>query len=203
MSRKLWMTSVLIVLVALSTACGAKPQTAPAPNTQGSSSVSVDTEPGQSGVANAQSDSDKEQTDSSKPNQDQIPEKKLSIHSYYTDDDMLELKEENKEITFADDQQKYEQSFKSLQESGNEKLFALWQKVKLKSVSMKSGELTLDITLPDEARLGAGGETLAIEALKKTFFQFEEVKSIELLVDGQKLDTLMGHDELEHPMTRS
>jgi hypothetical protein len=42
----------------------------------------------------------------------------------------------------------------------------------------------------------------AIDALQKTFFQFDEVQSLELLVDGNQIESLMGHVELEHPMTR-
>lgn len=115
---------------------------------------------------------------------------------------MLELKKVQKEIKYDKDQDKYEAALKSLQSSGDSKLFALWEKVNFKSVSFKDGLLTVDIHLPDEARLGAGGESLALDALKKTSFQFDEVKSLELLVDGQQVDTLMGHVELTHPMTR-
>ncbi|GJM74873.1 hypothetical protein HMSSN036_70890 [Paenibacillus macerans] len=69
--------------------------------------------------------------------------------------------------------------------------------------SEANGELALDIELPDEARLGAGGEALAIDALKKTMFQFDEVKQIEVTVGGEKVESLMGHADLEHPITRS
>ena len=33
-------------------------------------------------------------------------------------------------------------------------------------------------------------------------FQFEEVQQIELTVDGQQVESLMGHVDLEHPMNR-
>lgn len=60
----------------------------------------------------------------------------------------------------------------------------------------------MDVHMPDEARLGAGGEQFALDALTKTMFQFDEVKSVELLVDGAKVESLMGHVDLEHPLTR-
>ena len=72
-----------------------------------------------------------------------------------------------------------------------------------KTAEFKDGLVTVDINLPNEARLGSGGESLAIDALKATLFQFQEVNEIELLVDGAKVDTLMGHVELEYPMKRS
>lgn len=126
-----------------------------------------------------------------------------TIDSYYTDDQMLELKKVSKDISYSSETEKYEAALKTLQDSSNTDLFPLWEKVVFKSVKFENGELTVDITLPDEARLGAGGESLALDSLKQTLFQFSEVKSIELLVDGAQVESLMGHDELEHPMTRN
>ncbi|USB34827.1 GerMN domain-containing protein [Paenibacillus sp. YPG26] len=204
MKTKSMITGLLLLLTLVSAGCAQKPQSAPPDNGQTSAPgvtrvsqekvTTPDTSP-DSTIAAASPGETAEQTKEAGT--------KLTISSYYTDSDMLELKEESKDIFYKDGQDKYEKAFKALQDSGSDKLFALWQKVELKSLEIKNGEVTLDIHLPDEARLGAGGEVLAIEALKKTFFQFEEVKSIELLVDGSKVDTLMGHEELEHPMTRS
>ncbi|MNC60821.1 Sporulation and spore germination [compost metagenome] len=78
----------------------------------------------------------------------------------------------------------------------------LWGGIELKSLKFADGQITMDIHKPDEAQLGAGGEALAISALAQTLFQFEEVKSIEVLVDGEQVESLMGHVDLEHPMTR-
>ncbi|WP_433946500.1 GerMN domain-containing protein [Paenibacillus sp. SN-8-1] len=208
MTRKIWLTALLVVVVGISAGCGQKPQTAagtdntqnssaPATNTDNSvntsSTSSTDTSTGGAGgQATAPNTSEPADTKS----------KTLNIDAYYTDDQMLELKKVQKEIKYESDQDKYEAALKSLQSSGDSKLFALWEKVDFKSASFKDGLLTVDIHLPDEARLGAGGESLALDALKKTSFQFDEVKSLELLVDGQQVDTLMGHVELEHPMTR-
>ncbi|GIP20034.1 GerMN domain-containing protein [Paenibacillus sp. J22TS3] len=202
MKRGLWIAGVLLVLAVLSVGCGQKPETAPAAP-QGSGGDTVQTGQDSKEPANtANGAGQQEQTEPPKKDP-QDNKQKLSIRTYYTDNDMMDLKEKQKEIAYKNDQEKYEEAFKSLQNSGDDKLFALWQKVKLKSVGLNNGELTIDIELPGEARLGAGGEVLAIDALKKTFFQFNEVKTIELLVDGSKVDTLMGHEELEHPMTRS
>ncbi|WP_433946852.1 GerMN domain-containing protein [Paenibacillus sp. SN-8-1] len=205
--RKGMATGLLILLMLVSAGCAQKPQSAPPSNEQVSSS-GVTSGNQENQEKNTPSDSQagsKEVTaaPSGPSNQAEKSGKKLSISSYYTDNDMMDLKEEHKEITYTSEHDKYEEAFKTLKDSGDQKLFALWQKVELKSIDLKDGELTINIHLPDEARLGAGGETLAIDALKRTFFQFDEVKSIELLVDGGKVDTLMGHDELEHPMTRS
>lgn len=81
-------------------------------------------------------------------------------------------------------------------------MLALWQPIEITSVELTDGLVVLDIHLPDEARLGAPGEMLVIETLKKTLFQFDFVQGIQLLVDGAEVETLMGHVELEYPMVR-
>ncbi|WP_145947663.1 GerMN domain-containing protein [Paenibacillus sp. Y412MC10] len=129
-------------------------------------------------------------------------QKSLNIDVYYTDPEELDLHKAQKEISFSSDDEKYKKAFEALQASDKSDLVPLWGKVELKSLSMKDGQLTIDIHLPDEARLGAGGEQFALDALGNTLFQFDEVKSIELLVDGAKVESLMGHVDLEHPMTR-
>ncbi|RUT36028.1 hypothetical protein EJP77_03250 [Paenibacillus zeisoli] len=204
MKRKSLTTGLLILLMLVSAGCGQKSQAAPPVNDQVSApSVTSGNQEKETPSTSQLGTNVAAASPSESSDQPENSANKLTISSYYTDNDMMELKEEHKEITFSNEQDKYTEVFKTLKDSGTDKLFALWQKVELKSAALKDGELTIDIHLPDEARLGAGGESLAIEALKRAFFQFDEVKSIELLVDGSKVDTLMGHDELEHPMTRS
>ncbi len=43
---------------------------------------------------------------------------------------------------------------------------------------------------------------MLLEAIQKTLFQFPEVDSIDILVDGKPADSLMGHMELPHPIKR-
>lgn len=126
-----------------------------------------------------------------------------TIKVYFTDDDVMDLQEKTREIEVSAEHSKYEGAFKALQ-TADSGLASLWQNVVLNSVSFSeaNGQLAIDISLPDEARLGAGGESLAIEALKKTMFQFDEVKQIELTLDGEQVESLMGHVDLEHPMSR-
>ncbi|KAF6575056.1 GerMN domain-containing protein [Paenibacillus sp. SEL3] len=125
------------------------------------------------------------------------------ITVYYTDTQENGLKEQKKEITYPSELEKLQKAFEALQKSGDSALIPLWsEKISVHKIKLDNGALTFDISLPDEARLGAGGEELAIDALKKTMFQFKEVKTLDLLVDGQSLESLMGHVDLDHPMSR-
>ncbi|MDO7905008.1 GerMN domain-containing protein [Paenibacillus sp. JX-17] len=144
-------------------------------------------------------------TDSSKASQTASAdeESKQKIAVYYTDPQEMELKKAEAEISFPTKLQKYKAAFQALQHSDNSDLVPLWSDtIELKQLEFVNGALTLNISLPDTARLGSGGEQFALDALKQTMFQFSEVKSIELLVNGDKVESLMGHVDLDHPMTR-
>ncbi|ASA22857.1 hypothetical protein B9T62_19850 [Paenibacillus donghaensis] len=125
-----------------------------------------------------------------------------SIDVYYTDSQIMELVPAKAEISFADDTEKYTEAFKALQTSENKDLVPLWEKIELLSLKFADGQVLIDIHKPVEAQLGAGGEAYAISALTQTYFQFPEVKSLEVLVDGEQIESLMGHVDLEHPFTK-
>ncbi|MDQ0088018.1 putative small lipoprotein YifL [Paenibacillus anaericanus] len=204
MSKKYLVSGMLILLLVLSAGCGQKPQASPG-NSQNNATDNATENSTNSTTNNGVSDPTTASPGNSQENQDKPADNSTTktIDSYYTDDQMLELKKVSKDISYSSDTEKYEAALKTLQNSSSTELFALWEKVVFKSVKFENGELTVDITLPDEARLGAGGESLALDSLKQTLFQFSEVKSIELLVDGAQVESLMGHEELEHPMTRN
>ncbi|RXZ80200.1 hypothetical protein EBB07_19790 [Paenibacillaceae bacterium] len=126
----------------------------------------------------------------------------MKIKVYLTDDQLLELTEVEASIAFADEQEKLEAALAALQQDGSEDYFSLWSEIKILSVNVQDGALTVDLEIPDEANLGSSGELLALEAIEKTVFQFEEIKSLDLLVQGEAVDSLMGHMELEHPIER-
>ena len=232
MNKKYWMTGMLALLLVFSAGCGQKPAAAPAdtpeqtvdadqadPGDQAAGQDNEDeaVEPVNAGVPEGTgqtasggesttppaSGKDTPPTEPEKVDAAVNPENKSSIKLYYTDPEIMELKETSREITYSGDEDKYKKAFEALQTSSDTSLNPLWSdKITLKSLKFDQGALTLDISKPAEANLGAGGEMFAIDALQKTFFQFEEVKSIELLVDGQQIESLMGHVEIEHPMTR-
>lgn len=127
---------------------------------------------------------------------------KQSIHIYYADQDLTSLVELNREIEYDSPDQKISAALSALQTDGSIDALSLWSKVKFLSASVKDGAVTIDVHLPDEARLGAPGEMLALQALKQTLFQFDDVQSIDVLEDGEAVDTLMGHEELPHPFVK-
>ncbi|GIO97452.1 hypothetical protein J14TS5_25380 [Paenibacillus lautus] len=199
MNKKIWSAGLLAAVMLIGAGCGQKPGAAP-DNTPGQVTPAPDDQTGQSnnGTSNGSGGSS-----TGSGSEVTTPEAKTeSIKAYYTDPDMMELVEGTAEISYKEDQEKYEAAYQALQKSGNAEMIPLWEKIGLKSLKFENGALTLDVTVPDEANLGAGGESFAVDAIKKTFFQFDEVQSLQILVDGQQTESLMGHVDLENPMTR-
>jgi len=129
--------------------------------------------------------------------------RKLTIRAYYADDQLTGLKEADREIDVSPGRSKYEYAFEALQ-TETDGLVPLWKHIVLNRIEFaeNSGRLNIDISIPDHALLGAGGEALALEALQRTIFQFDEVRQIELTVDGRRVESLMGHVSLDHPLLR-
>jgi len=217
MNRKLIVSGMLVLLLVLSTGCGQKPQISPSEGvTQdqtgaGGDNDSNSTNDSQNNNANQpdkdhsdEADKEGNGANSGTDGKDAVNEKVTTkIDTYFTDDQMMDLKKVEQEITYQGENDKYLASLKALQSTVDQKLFPLWGKAIFNSAQIQNGEVAVDLTLPDEARLGAGGESLALDALKQTLFQFSEVQSIRVLVDGHEVDTLMGHEELEQPLTRN
>lgn len=198
MNKKIWLSCMLILLLAVAAGCGQKPTGSSAEGENGNAgSVGAGQtiqEPPNNPAAHGAGDSNEGSS------QEQV--KKLVIQTYFTDDQLDALIAKEKEISYSIEEEKYANTLKALQHSEEPGLLPLWGKVEFKQPVMKDGQLTIDLSLPDEARLGSGGEALAVESLTKALFQFEKVKAIEILVDGQQVETLMGHVELEHPFQR-
>lgn len=178
--RFLLMLSAITVVLTLS-ACGAKSEP-----TQGSNTP-------QKPASNQQ-----------KEQQPVEPVKeKATINVYVAaDDELISLKELKADIEYADSKEKIEEAFKALQKDGPKAEMSLWKNVKLLNVKVEGEAVTIDVHLPDEARLGAPGEELAMESIQKTMFQFDDVTSLDILVDGEQVESLMGHDELDHPIKK-
>lgn len=125
-----------------------------------------------------------------------------SIQAYYADDTASKLVARAVTIRYAEEKAKYAEAFKALQTSPDKQLVALFDGIALKSAAEKDGALVLDVSIKPEGRLGSGGEALLLQALKQTMFQFAELKTIDVLVDGKQVESLMGHMDLPHPMKR-
>ncbi|WP_293200328.1 GerMN domain-containing protein [Paenibacillus sp.] len=180
-SNHMMMTCMLTAVIILS-GCGSKPVT-----------NSGDTKP----------EPNPPSSNASSPSAPSAEKKETyEIEVAYVDPELTQVKTKKAEITFSDNDEKYTQALDVLQHSDDPNYISLWSDIGLESLEYQDGKLTLNIHIPDEARLGSGGELLFLDVLQQTLFQFEEVQSIQLLVDGKETESLMGHVELENPIVR-
>lgn len=127
---------------------------------------------------------------------------KLTIKSYYADDKLDRLIERESTVTFGSEAEKYKAALNALKTPPESSLSSLSKGITFRSADLKNGNIVVDISISNEGRLGSSGEQLLLESFTKTLFQFAEVKSIELLVDGKKTESLMGHVSLPYPIMR-
>jgi spore germination protein GerM len=128
----------------------------------------------------------------------------LNIKAYYGDDQATKLVEKEVSISYKEEKDKYTTALWTLKKAPQDsKLIPLADSLGFKSAELKDKKLTLDLTVSSEGRLGAPGEAMLLEAIQKTVFQFPEVDTLDILVDGKPSESLMGHMELPHPMKRA
>ena len=125
-----------------------------------------------------------------------------TIKVYRTDDQLMELVEAEEVITYTNEQEMLEAALAQLQEDGSEGTLSLWSSIQMNDISVQNGDVVIDLTIPDEANMGSGGESFAIDAITSTVFQFEAFNTLQLLIDGEQKESLMGHVTLEHPFVK-
>ncbi|NGQ96008.1 GerMN domain-containing protein [Brevibacillus sp. SYP-B805] len=171
----------------------------------GSKTVSVEKHPdpqAEAGQETGAAAGGKTATAASGETQEQPPLTKAVVTAYYADDQLTGLLAEKQEIRYANDVDKYKQALALLEHPAQKGHNPLWQNFAYHSVTFADGQLTIDTKGSNVYNLGAEGEEMALEALKKTLYQFPEVKKIVLLRDGQPIDSLMGHVSLEDALTK-
>jgi hypothetical protein len=131
--------------------------------------------------------------------------KKSTIKVYYTDSDLSKLIEKETTVSYKQNETPYAAALDALKKSDDSSMVSLFSDITFKSVAFdkEKGDLKLDLGFGPNAQLGSGGESFFLDALKKTAFQFPEVKTITVLKDGQQVESLMGHMDLPSPIKRS
>lgn len=122
--------------------------------------------------------------------------KEAVVQSFYGNADASALIEKDSTIRFAKEEDKYLAVLNTLKKSPSQDAFSLCAHTSFLSAKLDAGKLTVNLSIPDEDKLGSDGEGLLLDAFRKTLFQFKEVDTFEILVDGKKPESLMGHYDL-------
>jgi hypothetical protein len=126
----------------------------------------------------------------------------ITLILYYGNENGDELVAKEVTIKPATKTSQYLEVLTALTKSSDDKQFPLFEGFSFLSAERKDNTLNINLTLPKESQLGAPGEDLLLQSLKKTLFQFKELSAIEVSVDGKKVESLLGHVELPHPIVK-
>ena len=129
----------------------------------------------------------------------------LTIKVYYPDEQGMKLIADKRTVTL-DQQEKYTAAMESLLEGTTEKgqTNIIPKQAKLRSVKVANGTATVDFTgdLRKNFVGGSTGETMLVGSIVDTLTEFPEVKKVQILIDGKKVESLGGHMDLSQPLTR-
>lgn len=130
---------------------------------------------------------------------------KLTLKVYYPDEQGLKLVAVKKTVKVGNDD-KYTAALKALLEGTKEKGLAaiVPKQAKIKSVKVQGDTAYVDF---DENLIkkfigGSTGEEMLMGSIVNTLTEFSEIKKVQLLVEGKKIESLSGHLDLTKPVER-
>ncbi|MFC2286934.1 MAG: GerMN domain-containing protein [Selenomonas sp.] len=130
---------------------------------------------------------------------------KIGIKVYYPDDNGMKLVAETRTVETTQDG-KYKVAMESLLSGTKAKgvVTIIPKKAKLKSVAVKDGIATVDFNedLVKNFAGGSTGEEMLVGSIVNTLTEFPEVKSVQILLEGKKVDSLAGHLDTSKPLKR-
>ena len=129
----------------------------------------------------------------------------LTVKVYYPDDQGMKLIAVKRTIR-TDKNDKYTAAMESLMEGTTEKgqTAIIPKQAKLKSVKVKGDTAYVDFTqaLVKNFVGGSTGEEMLVGSVVDTLTEFPEIKKVQILVEGNKVESLSGHLDLTTPLSR-
>jgi hypothetical protein len=138
------------------------------------------------------------------PGEEQLQEPELNtmtLDIYFVDDQLLELKEETRELTYDTVEELLFEIWAAIQQPENEAHQSLWSNTTLNRAVIDEGKLLLDIDNSNELHLGSSGEAFAIQVVIDTYGQLDQVDYVQFFINGETAETLYGHISLDQPFS--
>ena len=130
----------------------------------------------------------------------------MKVKVYYPDESGLRLVEVEREIEVARDSDKYAAAVEAMMTPPTEtELTEIFPKrAKLLNVDVQDGVATVnfDEGLQKHFVGGSAGETFLIGSVVNALTNFNEIKEVRILIDGEEIESLAGHMDLSAPLER-
>lgn len=131
--------------------------------------------------------------------------KEITLKYYFPNEEGTKLIAVTKKVKVLD-KDKYKSAMTELLKGTDKKgtITIIPKKTKLKSVKVKDNVATVDFS-GDMVKYfvgGSTGEELMIASIVNTLTEFNEIKSVKILIDGKEVETIAGHMDLTAPISR-
>lgn len=159
---------------------------------------------GEAGSKTVVSSSSGSSSSSSSSSQSGSKAQLVNIKVYYPDENATGLVAVEKSIKDTDN--KYQAAVEALM-AGTEKkglanVFPKKAKLLQVTVSGKVAKVDFSRELQKNFVGGSTGEEMLVGSVVNTLTEFPEIKKVQILVDGQEVETLSGHMDLSQPLPR-
>ena len=159
---------------------------------------------GEAGSKTVVSSSSSPSSSSSSSSQSGSKDQLVNIKVYYPDENATGLVAVEKSIKDTDN--KYQAAVEALM-AGTEKkglanVFPKKAKLLQVTVSGKVAKVNFSRELQKNFVGGSTGEEMLVGSVVNTLTEFPEIQKVQILVDGQEVETLSGHMDLSQPLPR-
>lgn len=133
-------------------------------------------------------------------------QKEITVKVYYPNNEGTKLVSVSRKVKLKDGVDKYTAAMQSLmqgtKEAGQNSI--LPRQVKLRGVKVQEGVAKVDFSgnIVKHFVGGSTGEEMLVASVVNTLTEFPEVTSVQILIDGQPVETLAGHMDLTAPIKR-
>ncbi len=130
----------------------------------------------------------------------------FSINVYYPNADGTKLIAVKRKVKSTASEDKYTAAVKSLMQGTKEKsqTAIIPKQAKLRSVKVEGGVAKVDFSqdLVKHFVGGSTGEEMLVGSIVNTLTEFPEVKQVQILIEGNSVETIAGHMDLSTPVAR-
>lgn len=159
---------------------------------------------GEAGSKTVVSSSSGSSSSSSSSSQSGSKAKLVNIKVYYPDENATGLVAVEKSIKDTDN--KYQAAVEALMAGTDKKGLAnvFPKKAKLLQVTVSGKVAKVDFSRELQKNFvgGSTGEEMLVGSVVNTLTEFQEIQKVQILVDGQEVETLSGHMDLSQPLPR-
>lgn len=129
----------------------------------------------------------------------------MEIKVYYPNNEATKLVAVKKEIK-AEGNTKYRGAVEALMEEPKDSnltaIFPKQAKLLGVTVSGDTAKVDFDKALVEKFNGGSTGEEMLVGAIVNTLTEFSEIKKVQILIEGKKIESIKGHVDTSQPLAR-